>query len=78
MLNGFTANAIGKTVYAGPSEATAIGNLLMQAKAAGLVSDKKEMRQIIRNSVELEVFSPEYSQVWDSNYQKYLAIFKEI
>ena len=78
MLNGFTANAIGKTVYAGPSEATAIGNLLMQAKAAGLVSDKKEMRQIIRNSVELEVFYPEYSQVWDSNYQKYLAIFKEI
>lgn len=78
MLNGFTANAIGKTVYAGPSEATAIGNLLMQSKAAGLVSDKKEMRQIIRNSVELEVFSPEYSQVWDSNYQKYLAIFKEI
>lgn len=78
MLNAFTANAIGKTVLAGPSEATAIGNLLLQAKAAGLVSDKNEMRQIIRNSVELEKFLPENTAVWEENYKKYLSIFKEI
>lgn len=78
MLNRFTANAIGKTVYAGPSEATAIGNILMQAKAADLVSDKKEMRKIIRNSIELEIFTSKNTQVWENNYQKYLAVFREI
>lgn len=78
MLNSFTANAIGKTVIAGPSEATAFGNILLQAKAAGLVNDKTEMRQIVRNSVVLETFEPRDSEIWESNYKKYLTIFKEI
>src|SRR5690606_29775132 len=54
MLNQFTANAIGMQVIAGPSEATAIGNILMQAKAAGLVENKIIMRDIVRNSTALE------------------------
>jgi rhamnulokinase len=43
LLNTFTANAIGKPVVAGPSEATAMGNILLQAKAAGIVNDKQEI-----------------------------------
>ena len=78
MLNQFTANAVGKTVLAGPSEATAMGNILLQAKAAGLVKDKKEIRRIIRNSVELEMFAPEETALWELNYNKYLAFYKEI
>ncbi|MDH6303780.1 rhamnulokinase [Parabacteroides sp. PF5-5] len=54
LLNQFTANAIGIPVIAGPAEATAIGNVMMQAKVAGLVKDRWEMRQLIA-----EVFSPE-------------------
>ncbi|HTN68836.1 MAG TPA: rhamnulokinase family protein [Dysgonamonadaceae bacterium] len=45
LLNSYTANAIGLSVVAGPSEAAAIGNILLQAKAAGLVKDKSEMRK---------------------------------
>lgn len=49
LLNSYTANAIGLTVVAGPSEATAMGNILLQAKATRLVKDKNEMRKIVRN-----------------------------
>ena len=44
LLNQFTANVINMPVVAGPSEATAIGNCMVQARAAGLVADRWEMR----------------------------------
>lgn len=78
LLNSYTANAIGMTVVAGPSEATAIGNLLLQAKAAGLVKDKIEMRKIVRNSVELESFAPDGDSNWKKQYEEYLKVFKEM
>lgn len=58
LLNQLTANEIGMPVVAGPSEATAIGNCLMQAKAAGLVKDRWEMRRIIAEAFPPEVFYP--------------------
>ena len=78
LLNSYTANAIGMTVVAGPSEATAIGNILLQAMAAGLVKDKSEMRQIVSNSVELELFAPDKNNLWDKQYEEYLKVFREI
>lgn len=78
LLNSYTANSIGLPVVAGPSEATAIGNILLQAKAAGLVKDKREMRQIVRNSVELETFVPDSDNNWNKQYEDYLKVFKEI
>ena len=78
MLNTFTANAIGLPVVAGPSEATAIGNLLMQAKAAGLITEKNVMRRLVRNSVELEIFTPSDTHVWQHQYQRYLKVFRDI
>lgn len=78
MLNTFTANAIGLPVVAGPSEATAIGNLLMQAKAAGLITEKNAMRQLVRNSVELETFTPSDTDAWHNPYQRYLEVFRNI
>ncbi|MDO5522465.1 MAG: rhamnulokinase family protein [Bacteroidia bacterium] len=77
MLNKFTANAIGIPVIAGPSEATAIGNILLQAKAAGLVADKKDIRRIVRNSVDLVRFEPQDTNLWDKQYSKYSEIFRE-
>jgi rhamnulokinase len=59
LLNQFTANALGIPVVAGPSEATAYGNIMLQAKGLGLVKSLQEMRTIIRNSVSLETFYPE-------------------
>ena len=58
LLNQWTADAIGMPVVAGPTEATAIGNLMVQAKAAGLVSDRWAMRRIIAENVEAKTFTP--------------------
>ena len=76
MLNQFTANAIGMPVIAGPSEATAIGNILMQGKASGLINSKSEMRAIVRNSTSLEIFNPIDIKSWSDNYNKYLKYIK--
>ena len=66
LLNQWTANAIGIPVIAGPSEATAIGNIMIQAKAAGCVDSLQEMRQIIRDSVHLDEYYPENKTEWDN------------
>jgi len=58
LLNQWTADALGIPVVAGPTEATAIGNVLMQAKAAGLVKDRWEMRQLVADSFDVKVFEP--------------------
>ena len=76
MLNQFTANAIGMNVIAGPSEATAMGNIMMQAKASGLVKDKKQIREIVRNSTSLETFEPVETELWNNNYMNYIKVFK--
>jgi rhamnulokinase len=58
LLNQWTADAIGIPVVAGPTEATAIGNVMMQAKAAGLVSDRLEMRRMIAESIKVKTYNP--------------------
>ena len=73
-LNQFTANSTGATVLAGPQEGTAIGNIMLQAKAAGMVKDIWEMRAIIANSLELVKYEPQDKAVWDEAYDKYLSI----
>ena len=73
-LNQFTANATGFTVLAGPQEGTALGNIMVQAKAVGEVRDIWDMRRIIANSLELVQFEPEDKAVWDAAYKKYLEI----
>lgn len=74
LLNQATANAIGIPVVAGPSEATAIGNVMMQVRGLGLVNSLSEIRKIIRNSVSPEVFYPEESEKWDKAYKRFLEI----
>ena len=73
-LNQFTADSCGVTVLAGPQEGTAIGNIMLQAKASGLVNDIWEMRQIIANSLELKTFSPQNKEAWDEAYEKFLKV----
>ena len=57
-LNQLTADATGKTVYAGPGEATAIGNLLAQMIYAEELTDLKSARQCVRDSFEIKTFVP--------------------
>jgi rhamnulokinase len=73
-LNQFTANATGTTVKAGPTEGTALGNIMVQAKAAGAVSDIWDMRRIIANSIEMKTFEPQDNELWEQAYGKYLQI----
>ena len=73
-LNQFTANSTGATVLAGPQECTAIGNIMLQAKAARQVKDIWEMRAIIANSVELVKYEPQDKATWDEAYEKFLKI----
>ena len=73
-LNQFTANSTGATVLAGPQECTAIGNIMLQAKAARLVSDIWQMRAIIANSIEMVKYEPQDKAQWDAAYDKYLSI----
>jgi rhamnulokinase len=76
LLNQFTANSIGIPVVAGPSEATAIGNIMMQAKAVGLVNSLHEMRSVIKASVTPEVYMPGDKEDWNDAYKKFIAILK--
>ncbi len=73
-LDQFTANSCGVTVLAGPQEGTAIGNVMLQAKAAGDVADVWEMRRIIAASTDLHRFEPQDTAVWDAAYERYLRI----
>lgn len=58
LLNQLTSDALGVPVWAGPVEATAMGNILVQAMAAGEVADLAEIREIVRRSVTPKVFEP--------------------
>lgn len=58
LLNRMTADACGIPVVAGPAEATALGNIMVQARAAGLVGSLQEMRRYIRASIETKRFEP--------------------
>ncbi len=74
LLNQMTADSTGLQVIAGPSEATALGNILLQAKANGLISGLEEAREIVRNSFELKSFVPQDKNIWDSAYIEYKKI----
>ena len=71
LLNQWTANAVGIPVVAGPSEATAIGNVMIQALTA---SDIVSMRQLINRSIPLKTFTPENVEVWNTAYLHFLQL----
>lgn len=75
-LNQFTSDALGIEVLAGPQEGTALGNIMVQAKAAGEVDDIWDMRRIIANSLDLKHFSPTEQDKWDAAYQRYLGVLR--
>lgn len=74
MLNRFTASALAMPVVCGPVEATAIGNLLMQAKALGDLKSFDDIRAVVRASFELEEVLPQDTAQWDDAYGRFLAV----
>ena len=71
MLNQFTADATGKPVIAGPVEATALGNIVMQMVGRGAVDSIAEAREIVSRSFPPTTFSPQVGAAWESAYQDF-------
>ncbi len=78
LLNQYTANALDMPVIAGPTEATAIGNAMVQAKTAGLVKDRWEMRRIIAKNVKTSRYEPKDKVAWEEAYTRYKTTVKPI
>ncbi|MCX6560988.1 MAG: rhamnulokinase [Candidatus Aminicenantes bacterium] len=74
VLNRFTADATGRTVVAGPIEATALGNILGQALALGCVGSLEEARSLAAASFRLETYEPRPSAGWDKAYDRFRGI----
>jgi rhamnulokinase len=74
LLNQFTADATGRTVVAGPVEATAIGNVLMQAITLDHLDSITEARGVVRVSFEVVEYHPSYYDDWDEAYVKLLKL----
>jgi rhamnulokinase len=74
LLNQFTADATGCEVIAGPVEATAIGNILIQAIALSQLSSLTEGRALVRRSFDVTTYQPNNCSIWDEAYSHYLAL----
>ena len=74
MLNQLTAEATGLPVVTGPTEATAIGNLMMQAKALGVIGSLADIRKVVQNSFGVGTLLPHQSSEWEAAYQKFKSI----
>ena len=74
-LSQMTADACGLDVTAGPEEATAIGNLMAQAMAAGEIASLSEARQVVANSFELKHYAPTTERgAWDEAFGRFKAL----
>lgn len=71
LLNQFVADCTGRKVIAGPGEATAIGNILVQALGAGELSGLADVRRVVRASFELTAVEPHPSAEWDAAYERF-------
>lgn len=73
LLNQFTANIAGKPVFAGPSEATALGNAMVQLIAAGEFSTLSEARSALIRSADVAEYLPDGMAKWQEMYERYKA-----
>jgi len=74
LLNQCAASATGRKVITGPVEATAAGNILIQAIAGGAVSSLTEARQIVARSFPQNTYEPQDALVWESAYRRFVTL----
>ncbi len=74
LLSQFAADATGRLVITGPVEATAAGNILIQAVSCGDLSSVHDARQVVRNSFEVSEFEPGEPAAWNAAYQRLLKV----
>ncbi len=78
LLCQLTADATGKMVIAGPIEATAIGNVLMQAIAQGDIANLSEGRDLVRRSFDMVAYEPRAQEGWEEAYSRFLDIHAKV
>jgi rhamnulokinase len=71
LLNQLTADATGRKVLAGPSEAAALGNIAIQILATGGASSLREVRAIVDRSFPTEIFEPRETGKWDQHAERF-------
>jgi rhamnulokinase len=74
VLCQFTADACNRTVLAGPVEATALGNVVVQAMGLGLIGSLAEGREIVRRSFGVIAYAPGNVEAWDEPYRRFLQM----
>jgi rhamnulokinase len=74
LLCQLIADATGLEVQAGPVEATALGNILVQAIASGDIADLAQARDVVRASTPIQAYTPQPSQAWDDAYDRFLKL----
>jgi len=74
LLNQWTANALNRKVVTGPIEATAAGNILIQALALSHLDSIEDARQVISNSFPTETFEPVDQSKWDDAFGRFQSL----
>lgn len=77
VLCQYSADALGLPVISGPAEATAVGNIMIQALSAGKVDSIERARDMISTSFDLRVYDPEGSEEWERNYNRFKNVCRE-
>ena len=76
LLCQFTADACGRAVVAGPVEATAVGNVLMQATARGRIATLADARAVVARSFPVRTYEPRDASAWDDAAGRFAALVR--
>ena len=76
MINQYAGDAIGLPVMAGPEEATAIGNCMVQAMGLGVVKTMRDAIPLIREAFPIREYKPQDTARWNEAYKKFKAMVK--
>ena len=74
ILNQFTADATGLLVLAGPGEATAIGNIMVQASGLGIIKGLEAAPALIKNAFKIREYKPRAPELWTREYKRFVKI----
>ena len=76
ILNQFTASVTGLEVFAGPIEATSIGNIIFQAYGIGKMKEE-DITELIDRSFKINRYYPRDRRMWDREYDRFRTLMKE-
>lgn len=76
MLNQFTANALGLPVLAGPEEATAVGNMMVQAQGLGIIGSMQDALPLIKQAFPIKQYKPADGTTWEKAYRRFQAVLR--